>query len=145
MSVWLRYLLCVAQETHAHWLNPTNHPHPSPYIMSSHWAVSTYCTWNDIRRAFIYFVSICWSSRQATWLLLCCLSEFYSMKHVTHTSFYHLACVHWSHWISWVYALFYLVSCTVSKHATRSFEQSLHETHNNIIKNGNYKPQEFMI
>lgn len=25
-----------------------------------------------------------WSFRKATWLLLCCLSEFYSMKHVTH-------------------------------------------------------------
>lgn len=34
MSVWLRYLLCVAQETH--WLNPNYHPHHSPYSMSSH-------------------------------------------------------------------------------------------------------------
>lgn len=107
--------LCVesaAQETHTHWLNPT----PTILITSCPHTghVSTCCTWNDIRCA-LCFILIFLPSRER--LLLCCLSELYSMKHVTHTLFHHPACVivhthvfsavHQSHYQ--VYALFLLV------------------------------------
>lgn len=122
---------CVSHRKLMHWLNPTNHPHHSPYIMSSRWTVSTYCTWNDIRRAFflpiiLFFFLVGHLEKLHGYCCVVCRS--FTVWSMSHMLFYHLACVTVHTCVLgcslkpstiWVYALFHLVICMLTKHTTR--------------------------